>query len=430
MYEKRHMWATTHIRGKFFAGFKTTSRCEGLHSIIAKYVKSQYNLVDFIKHFKRCLTYLRYKEVEADYVFISGLLILKTALEPLKRSASNFYTRKIFFIFRPMLVRAARMKVVKDVAFDSFVLYIISKYGSLNSSWEVSVDNERTKFNCSCLRMDSFGIPCEHIVCVLVFLNILELPKSLVLTRWSKNAKTSTFDSSGVTWESIILSQYGCLMDWCWQLSYVASRRQERFHLVQDTVMSLIEDFEIEDEQEKQVGAEADNSDEGHNKKSCPLVKDIQQQTNATSYGINRNHVEEGLDADAEMEFWASDLEEDYEEQEFWAGDSDASADMELSEEFSMHSVAAGLRLPCDVGIHKLEGLQVESEFACDNDSKAPLEPWFLWRPLKIWNLAVPMKMIFFKEAIAKCDAFVVSNGWLYSLKILVSGVFVIVARN
>ncbi|XLT13876.1 hypothetical protein HN51_059566, partial [Arachis hypogaea] len=74
----------------------------------------------------------------------------------------------------------------------------------------------------------------------------------------------------------------------------------------------------------------------GHNKKSCPLAKDIQQQTNATSYGINRNHVEEGLDADAEMEFWASDLEEDYEEQEFWAGDFDASADMELSKEFSM----------------------------------------------------------------------------------------------
>ncbi|RYR26764.1 hypothetical protein Ahy_B02g061060 isoform C [Arachis hypogaea] len=315
MYEKRHMWATAHIRGKFFVGFRTTSRCEGLHSIIAKYVKSQYNLVDFIKHFKRCLTYLRYKEVEADYVSISGLPVLKTTLEHLER--------------------AARMKVVQDVAFDSFVLYTISKYGSLNSSWEVSVDNERTKFNCSCLRMDSFGIPCEHIVCVLVFLNILELPKSLVLTRWSKNAKTSTFDSSGVTWESIILSQYGCLMDWCRQLSYVTSRRQERFHLVRDTVMSLIEDFKIEDEQEKQVGAEADDSDgifpknpqncrskcrlgekvkrkpqqcsicrmEGHNKKSCPLAKDIQQQTNATSCGINRNHVEEGLDADAEMDF-------------------------------------------------------------------------------------------------------------------------------
>ncbi|RYQ90526.1 hypothetical protein Ahy_B09g096586 [Arachis hypogaea] len=155
------------------------------------------------------------------------------------------------------------MKVVQNVAFESFVLYTISKYGSLNSSWEVSVDNEMTKFNCSCFRMDSFGISCEHIVCVLVFLNILELPKSLVLIRWSKNAKTSTFNSSDITWDSIILSQYGCLMDWCRQLSYIASRRQERFHLLRDTVMSLIEDFnKIEDEQKKQVGVEADGSDD------------------------------------------------------------------------------------------------------------------------------------------------------------------------
>ncbi|MED6173772.1 hypothetical protein PIB30_062764 [Stylosanthes scabra] len=49
--------------------------------------------------------------------------------------------------------------------------------------------------------------------------------------------------------------------DWCRQLSYIASRRQERFYLVRDTVMSLIEDFKIEDEQEKQTGAKADDSD-------------------------------------------------------------------------------------------------------------------------------------------------------------------------
>ncbi|GAU28458.1 hypothetical protein TSUD_294620 [Trifolium subterraneum] len=35
MYEKKDMWATAHIRGKFFGGFRTTSRCEGLHAKIA-----------------------------------------------------------------------------------------------------------------------------------------------------------------------------------------------------------------------------------------------------------------------------------------------------------------------------------------------------------------------------------------------------------
>ncbi|KAL4345197.1 hypothetical protein AHAS_Ahas11G0254300 [Arachis hypogaea] len=31
MYEKKHMWSNAHIRGKFFAGLKTTSRCEALN---------------------------------------------------------------------------------------------------------------------------------------------------------------------------------------------------------------------------------------------------------------------------------------------------------------------------------------------------------------------------------------------------------------
>jgi len=43
------MWASAHIRGKFFIGFRTTSRYEGLHSVIGKYVSKGYNLVEFIQ---------------------------------------------------------------------------------------------------------------------------------------------------------------------------------------------------------------------------------------------------------------------------------------------------------------------------------------------------------------------------------------------
>ncbi|KAJ1443658.1 MULE transposase domain [Sesbania bispinosa] len=48
LFEKRTMWATAHLRGKFFGGFRTTSRCEGLHSELSKFVSSRYNLSDFL----------------------------------------------------------------------------------------------------------------------------------------------------------------------------------------------------------------------------------------------------------------------------------------------------------------------------------------------------------------------------------------------
>ncbi|RYR41082.1 hypothetical protein Ahy_A08g037480 [Arachis hypogaea] len=67
MYEKRHSWAITHIRRKFFAGSRTTSRCKGLHAVISRYVKSRYSYTEILHHFHRCLMFVRAKEVEADF---------------------------------------------------------------------------------------------------------------------------------------------------------------------------------------------------------------------------------------------------------------------------------------------------------------------------------------------------------------------------
>ncbi|RYR08438.1 hypothetical protein Ahy_B05g076122 [Arachis hypogaea] len=49
LYARRKMWATAHIRGRFFGGFRTTSRCEGLHSMLGKFVHSRHNLRDFVE---------------------------------------------------------------------------------------------------------------------------------------------------------------------------------------------------------------------------------------------------------------------------------------------------------------------------------------------------------------------------------------------
>jgi hypothetical protein len=57
MYEKRKMWSTAHIRGFFFAGLRTTSRCDALHSHLRQFVHSRINLFNFVQQFQRCLTY-------------------------------------------------------------------------------------------------------------------------------------------------------------------------------------------------------------------------------------------------------------------------------------------------------------------------------------------------------------------------------------
>ncbi|XP_052113735.1 protein FAR1-RELATED SEQUENCE 5-like [Arachis duranensis] len=258
MYKKRHSWATAHIRGKFFAGFRTTSRCEGLNSIIAKYVNSRYNLVEFIQHFNRCVDHMRWKEVQADLASVNGRPSLQTYFQQLERSAVNVYTLSIFHMFQPILVRAASMKVINMRQTGSYVIYSVDLDRMSNEMWCVFCCDNEMEFNCSCMRMESLGIPCEHIVCVLVHEDIEELPRSLVLPRWTKTAKVSFQNARGLHWDSLMLSQYGCLMDWFRQLANFACRDNERFIFTREMAMNLLKQFKEEDAAQKELVNDAD----------------------------------------------------------------------------------------------------------------------------------------------------------------------------
>jgi hypothetical protein len=189
MYEKRHMWATAHIRGKFFAGFRTTSRCEGLHSQFGRYVNYQNNLLEFLQQFFRCLNYMRYSELESDFASVHGDPVLETPLPLLERAAAELYTREVFLLFQPVLRRACTCTVIDSRQAVSYYFFTVIRYPKQNVEWQVSFCPSSLQFKCSCERLESLGIVCEHVVAVLVYLNIVKLPGCLVIKRWMKNAK-------------------------------------------------------------------------------------------------------------------------------------------------------------------------------------------------------------------------------------------------
>ncbi|KAL4357720.1 hypothetical protein AHAS_Ahas09G0214900 [Arachis hypogaea] len=84
----------------------------------------------------------------------------------------------------------------------------------------------KEEFVCSCLRMESFGLPCVHILAVLVRLDFVSLPKNLVLPRWSKAAKedlcyerlSGQYSDAGVLYRSRV----GAFLQHCKRLAKVA----------------------------------------------------------------------------------------------------------------------------------------------------------------------------------------------------------------
>jgi len=111
LYSKREMWATTHIRGNFFVGFRTTSRYEGLHSEFDKYASLKDNLLDFMHQFIRWINYMWFREVEADFTSLFGDHVLQSQLAKLEQSAAKVYMREILSMLILIFNRSCTCRV-------------------------------------------------------------------------------------------------------------------------------------------------------------------------------------------------------------------------------------------------------------------------------------------------------------------------------
>ncbi|KAK7256065.1 hypothetical protein RIF29_29498 [Crotalaria pallida] len=73
------MWSASYIRGHFFAGFRTTSRCEALHAQLGKFIGYRNDLAELIQHFQRAINLMRNSEIEADFNSLKGVPMEKNA---------------------------------------------------------------------------------------------------------------------------------------------------------------------------------------------------------------------------------------------------------------------------------------------------------------------------------------------------------------
>ncbi|RYR77436.1 hypothetical protein Ahy_A01g001892 [Arachis hypogaea] len=87
LYARRCMWETTHICGHLFGVFRTTSRCEGLHSML-----------DFVEQFSRCISQMRSQEALSDLRSIVDEIVLQSPLRLLERPVASVLTREIFLL--------------------------------------------------------------------------------------------------------------------------------------------------------------------------------------------------------------------------------------------------------------------------------------------------------------------------------------------
>lgn len=113
---------------------------------------------------------------------------MQTSLRSLEKSVANQFTKAIFLMFRTVLKRSLLLRVTESQEISMGYIFTISKYRGDGRVWHVTYCEEPVVLKCSCLRMESLGLLCDHILVVLLYLDFDDLPKCLVLQRWSKFA--------------------------------------------------------------------------------------------------------------------------------------------------------------------------------------------------------------------------------------------------
>jgi len=189
------------------------------------FVHSKMNMTDFVKSFHRCVEYFRLRKVQADHQSQYGQTVLQTSLRSLERSASKQFTKEKFILVRPVLKKASLISILDTQHMASFDIYSLTKYRDEGYGRRVSHCPLNDEFKCTCLRMESIGIPCEHIVAVLVYLDFADFPKSLVQNRWSQFAKESirgNYQDGSHYWDSHLVARHANLVNLSKEVSDLA----------------------------------------------------------------------------------------------------------------------------------------------------------------------------------------------------------------
>ncbi|KAK7257118.1 hypothetical protein RIF29_30850 [Crotalaria pallida] len=136
------------------------------------------------------------------------------------------------------------MECEEDVALNGDDHYRIDGMEDIGSAWRVSYDADSNQIKCCCQRFESQGIPCAHIFAVLFFLDIGELPKSVILGRWTKMAKQGhelgAIEQGNWMGDNLIYSHLGGLMSCCRRLCNLAARNADEYKAVREKVCNEI----------------------------------------------------------------------------------------------------------------------------------------------------------------------------------------------
>ncbi|KAL7212173.1 hypothetical protein ACSBR2_014946 [Camellia fascicularis] len=190
IHRKRDKWAEAYLRGHMFAGMRSTQCFEGMNAYFNMFLEQKVRLYEFVAQYDRALARMCVNETETESKTENSFPVLTTPLRSLEKHATELFTRKIFSLFRREISKEGKLFVMERVELEDRRTYRFGEYKVPTSTWTVEYFPADITIKCCCLKFESFGIPCCHMVAVMKSEQLMCIPPSCVLKRWTRRVKT------------------------------------------------------------------------------------------------------------------------------------------------------------------------------------------------------------------------------------------------
>ncbi|PIA56956.1 hypothetical protein AQUCO_00700960v1 [Aquilegia coerulea] len=185
----RRQWVPVYLRDTFFAEMSITQRTDTMNSYFDGYVNAATSLQQFVKLYEKALETRHEKEVKADFDTMNTTPDLKTP-SPMEKQAADLYTKKLFMKFQEELFETLTFMATETEDDGAATIYRVAKFGEDHRVYFVKLNVLEMKATCTCQMFEFSGLLCRHILTVFRVTNVLTLPSSYILKRWTRNAKS------------------------------------------------------------------------------------------------------------------------------------------------------------------------------------------------------------------------------------------------
>ncbi|KAH9802306.1 protein FAR1-RELATED SEQUENCE [Citrus sinensis] len=232
MYSKRCKWAEAYLRGTFFAGMRSTQRCESMNAYLSRFVQHKLKLYEFVRQIDRALRNIRTTETSDEFKTKYSTPVLRTHLQSLEKHAAQLFPLRVFSKVRDEMLREGAVIEVKTVKAVDVALYTVTEFGTPTTCWNVIHNLQENHIQCSCQMMESVGLPCRHMFHVLKVEQIEKIPDNMVLRRWTKKAKehnTCRTTKPEVDTDVSEMARFSALSAACNKMCYNAAKNVEAY---------------------------------------------------------------------------------------------------------------------------------------------------------------------------------------------------------